>query len=84
MEKLFQWLEKTIILPMARLSEQRHLKAIRTGIGYSPIVVGSIFLIIAYPPIPISRNMFQISRKYFNTFRLTIGLMSLYTSWNCL
>ena len=85
MEKLFQWLEKTIILPMARLSEQRHLKAIRNGIGYiSPlIVVGSIFLIIAYPPIPkLAENMsLELVENILIPFRLTIGLMSLYTSF---
>ena len=48
-------LEK-LSIQMAKLSEQRHLRAIRDGIVATLplIIVGSIFLIIAIPPFPAS------------------------------
>ena len=41
-------------IKMAKLSEQRHLRAVRDGIVATLplIIVGSIFLIIAFPPFP--------------------------------
>ncbi|MBK3957002.1 PTS sugar transporter subunit IIC, partial [Staphylococcus haemolyticus] len=32
MQKILQWLEKVLMTPMAKASEQRHLVAIRDGI----------------------------------------------------
>ena len=39
-------------IKMAKLSEQRHLRAVRDGIVATLplIIVGSIFLIVAFPP----------------------------------
>ncbi len=85
MEKFLQWLEKNLILPMARLSEERHFKAIRDSIGYiSPLImIGSIFLIIAYPPIPnLAEKMgLELVENILIPYRLTIGLISLYVSY---
>ncbi|MBZ2174900.1 PTS sugar transporter subunit IIC [Schnuerera sp. xch1] len=54
MNKLFECIEKGLMPPMIKISEQRHLKAIRDGlIASMPLmIIGSIFLIIAFPPIP--------------------------------
>lgn len=75
-------LEK-LSIQMAKLSEQRHLRAIRDGIVATLplIIVGSIFLIIAIPPFPASWNIawpkhiqFQILLPY----RMTMFIMALY------
>ena len=41
-------------MKMAKISEQRHLRAIRDGIVSTLplIIVGSVFLILAFPPFP--------------------------------
>ncbi len=45
MNKFFNWLEKYLLPPMTKLSEQRHLKAIRDGIVSTIplIIIGSFF-----------------------------------------
>lgn len=76
-------LEK-LSMQMAKLSEQRHLRAIRDGIiaTLPLIIVGSIFLIVAFPPFPADwgislwakKNIAQILLPY----RMTMFIMALY------
>lgn len=76
-------LEK-LSMQMAKLSEQRHLRAIRDGIiaTLPLIIVGSIFLIVAFPPFPVDwgislwakKNIAQILLPY----RMTMFIMALY------
>lgn len=70
-------------IKMAKLSEQRHLRAIRDGIVATLplIIIGSIFLIIAIPPFPKEWGIawdksvqFQILLPY----RMTMYIMALY------
>ncbi|RDI41393.1 PTS sugar transporter subunit IIC [Falsibacillus pallidus] len=87
MQKFVAWLEKNLSGPMARLSEQRHLQAIRDGVisALPFIIVGSFFLIVAFPPLPkdwaitewAAKNAGQILIPY----RLTMFIMSLYIAF---
>jgi PTS system cellobiose-specific IIC component len=84
MNKFFQLIEKVFMGPMTKLAEQRHLRAIRDGIVATIplIIVGSFFLIIAFPPIPALADLVKphIGKILF-PFRLTMGLMALYASF---
>lgn len=85
MEKFFAWVERVLMPPMAKLSEQRHLRAIRDGIVSTLplLIVGSFFLIFAFPPIPkLAEKMSpELVGNILIPFRLTMGLMSLYASY---
>jgi len=81
MDKFFQLLDRYLIPMMTRLSEQRHLRAVRDGIisTIPLIIVGSFFLIIAFPPIPaLAEAVKPFASKILLPFRLTMGLMALY------
>jgi len=84
MSKFFKIIEKLLMDPMTKLSEQRHLRAIRDGIvsTMALIIVGSFFLIIAFPPIPYLAELVKPHiGKILLPFRLTMGLMALYASY---
>jgi len=81
MDKFFQLLDRYLIPVMTRMSEQRHLRAVRDGIisTIPLIIVGSFFLIIAFPPIPaLAEAVKPYAGKILLPFRLTMGLMALY------
>lgn len=83
MDKLFAWLDRYLIPVMTKLSEQRHLKAVRDGIisTIPLIVVGSFFLIIAFPPVPALAALVKpYTTEILLPFRLTMGLMALYAA----
>jgi PTS system cellobiose-specific IIC component len=87
MEKFIAFLEKYLSGPMARMSEQKHLRAIRDGVisALPFIIIGSFFLIIAFPPVPkdsaiaawASKHIFEILIPY----RVTMFIMSLYIAY---
>ncbi|MFN1777350.1 hypothetical protein ACK2FP_03580 [Clostridioides difficile] len=54
LDKFTEFLDTKLSTSMARLAEQRHLRAVRDGIVASLplIIVGSFFLILAFPPLP--------------------------------
>lgn len=84
MEKFLQWIEEKLMPPMAKLAEQRHLRAIRDGIisTLSLIIVGSFFLIIAQPPVKAWADAIAPNvGKILIPFRLTTGLMALYAAY---
>ena len=84
MEKFFEFIEKVLMPHMTKISEQRHLRAIRDGIVSTIplIIVGSFFLIIAFPPIPALADLVKPNiGKILFPFRLTMGMMSLYASY---
>ncbi|ABR34818.1 PTS sugar transporter subunit IIC [Clostridium beijerinckii] len=84
MNKFFNWLEKYLLPPMTKLSEQRHLKAIRDGIVSTIplIIIGSFFLVIAVPP---NDWLKQLVAPYVNQimfpYRLSMGIMALYAAF---
>lgn len=84
MNAFLLWLEEKFMPPMARLSEQRHLRAIRDGVisTLSLIIVGSFFLIIAQPPYkPLADAVKPYVGDIMIPFRLTTGLMALYAAY---
>ncbi|TDT51877.1 PTS sugar transporter subunit IIC [Fonticella tunisiensis] len=84
MEKFLQWIEAKFMPPMAKLAEQRHLRAIRDGIisTLSLIIVGSFFIIVAQPPVKAwSDAIAPNAGKILIPFRLTTGLMALYAAY---
>lgn len=81
MNKFFALLDKYLIPFMTKLSEQRHLRAVRDGIisTIPLIIVGSFFLILAFPPIPaLAAVVKPYAGQILIPFRLTMGLMALY------
>lgn len=92
MEKFYSIIENILMAPMTKLAEQRHLKAVRDGmVSTIPLtIVGSFFLIIAFPPVPahwktkismfiwIQNNISDI----LIPFRITMGLVAIYATYN--
>ncbi|MFS0750526.1 PTS sugar transporter subunit IIC [Oceanobacillus sp. 1P07AA] len=87
MGKFTNFLEHKVSNPMARLAEQRHLLAIRDGVISSLpfIIVGSFFLIIAFPPLPESWMITQWATEHaaeiLIPYRMTMFIMSLYVAF---
>lgn len=87
MEKIMLWLDEKFSTPMAKLAEQRHLRAVRDGIVATLpiIIVGSFFLIIAFPPVPADTALALWAKENMVTillpYRLTMYIMSLYAAW---
>lgn len=87
LEKITDFLENKLSMPMARLAEQRHLRAIRDGIiaTLPLIIVGSFFLIIAFPPLPDSWGITQYLKENASTillpYRMTMYIMTMYATW---
>ena len=84
MEKLQKFLEEKLGPAMSVLGSNRYLLAVRDGvIGALPlIIVGSFFLIIAFPPIPqdweIYKFLSQNAAKILLPYRMTMYIMALY------
>ncbi|WP_420974622.1 PTS sugar transporter subunit IIC [Bacillus thuringiensis] len=87
MNKFVTFLDKNLSGPMARLSEQRHLQAIRDGVisALPFIIVGSFFLIVAFPPLPkdsfISVWALKNQTSILIPYRLTMFIMSVYIAF---
>lgn len=92
MNAFLNFLETKFMPPMSKLAEQRHLRAIRNGIVATiPIViVGSFFLIFLNLPLEplgidwkavIASINPNLSTYILLAFRLTVGLMALYTAF---
>ncbi|PFN63808.1 PTS sugar transporter subunit IIC [Bacillus cereus] len=87
MNKFVTFLDKNLSGPMARLSEQRHLQAIRDGVisALPFIIVGSFFLIVAFPPLSkdsfISVWALKNQTSILIPYRLTMFIMSLYIAF---
>lgn len=92
MEKFYSLIENVFMKPMTKLAEQRHLKAVRDGmVSTIPLtIVGSFFLIIAFPPVPQawkeSMSLFIWIQKNIGDilipFRMTMGLVAIYATYN--
>ncbi|MGX7412892.1 PTS sugar transporter subunit IIC [Enterococcus caccae] len=72
---------------MAKLANQRHLRAIRDGIiaTLPLIIIGSFFLIIAFPPLPADWGITQFLTSNAATillpYRMTMFIMTLYATF---
>ena len=84
MDKFADFLENKVLPPLMKLAEQRHFAAIRQGIQrvIPLIIVGSIPLIIAHPPV---ESWAQAVEPYVETlmipFNMTFELMALYVAY---
>ncbi|PFA17422.1 MULTISPECIES: PTS sugar transporter subunit IIC [Bacillus cereus group] len=87
MNKFVAFLENNLSTPMAKLSEQKHLRAIRDGVvsALPFIIFGSIFLIIAFPPVAADSTIGQWAAKHIAEilipYRLTMFIMTLYITF---
>ncbi len=84
MEKFQKWLEEHLAPIMGALGSNRYLLAVRDGVvGALPlIIVGSFFLIVAFPPLPPEWPICQFLKanvaKILLPYRMTMFIMSLY------
>ncbi|MCL1949276.1 MAG: PTS sugar transporter subunit IIC [Turicibacter sp.] len=87
MNNFTAFLEEKVSGPMAKLSHQRHIRAIRDGIVSTIpfIIVGSIFLILAAPPLPegnaIRDWLLQYSGQMILPFRVSMFIMTIYATF---
>lgn len=87
MSSFANFLDKKLSTPMAKLAEQRHLRAVRDGIiaTLPLIIVGSFFLIIANPPLPQSWGIYKTLKANAATivlpYRMTMYIMTVYACW---
>ncbi|MBP1045606.1 PTS sugar transporter subunit IIC [Enterococcus sp. BWM-S5] len=88
MNNIMSFVENKVMPPMMKVSNQRHLSAVRDGlIATIPItVIGSIFLLIPYIPWPQSYVDFMGSNpdlvnKLILPFNMSMGLLSIYSSF---
>lgn len=89
MNHFFEMLEDKVALPMSKISEQRHLRALRDGVvsAIPFIIVGSFFLIIAFPPVPENWAIHQWATDHITEilipYRMTfLDYVSVYLFWN--
>ncbi|WP_281193057.1 PTS sugar transporter subunit IIC [Erysipelothrix rhusiopathiae] len=87
MDAFIKFLDEKLSAPMAKLANQRHLRAIRDGIiaTLPLIIVGSFFLILAAPPLPENWKLYQFltehAAKILLPFRLSMAIMTLYATF---
>ncbi|MDM5463478.1 MULTISPECIES: PTS sugar transporter subunit IIC [Bacillus cereus group] len=87
MNKFIDFLENNLSTPMAKLSEQKHLRAIRDGVvsALPFIIFGSLFLIIAFPPVAADSAIGEWAAKHVADilipYRLTMFIMTLYITF---
>lgn len=88
MDNIMNFVENKIMPPMMKVSNQRHLSAIRDGlIATIPItVIGSLFLLVPYIPWPQSYVDFmgnnpELVSKLLIPFNMSMGLLSVYASF---
>ncbi|WP_110954633.1 PTS cellobiose transporter subunit IIC [Anaerosinus massiliensis] len=85
MDGIIKWLEETYTPIASRIGEQRHLKAIRDGIvALIPLLlIGSLFLILAFPPIPVLADMVKpYVGSLCSVNNATMGLMGLMAAFS--
>ncbi|MBO0474694.1 PTS sugar transporter subunit IIC [Enterococcus ureasiticus] len=87
LKKFTEFIEEHLAGPMAKLANQRHLRAIRDGIiaTLPLIIIGSFFLIIAFPPLPADWGVTQFLTSNAATillpYRMTMYIMTLYATF---
>lgn len=87
MDKLTYFFESKLSGPMEKLANQRHLRAIRDGIiaTLPLIIVGSFFLIVAFPPLPAYWGITEFLTGHASTillpYRMTMFIMALYATF---
>ncbi len=92
MQNFLKWIEQSMMPVVAKVGNQRHISAMRDGfIAAMPfMIVGSIMLILAFPPFPADTNNFigkawvTFAGNHFDTlmvpYRMTMQIMVLFIS----
>lgn len=84
MDAFLNFMEEKVAGPMSMVSEQRHVRAIRDGVisAIPFIIVGSLMLIIAAPPVPEGWALREWSTAHITSimipYRMTFGILALY------
>lgn len=83
MEAIFAWTDKHLSGPLAKFSEEKHIRAIRDGVVSSIplIMIGSLFLIIGVFPYPdgaVKDFIMQHQTLIMLPYRMTMFIMTLY------
>lgn len=88
MDKVMNFVETKLMEPMMKISNQRHLGAVRDGlIATIPItIIGSIFLLIPSLPWPHSYVEFmgnspELVSKLLIPYQMSMGLLSIYATF---
>lgn len=87
LEKFTNFVDSKLAGPMDKIANQRHLRAIRDGIiaTLPLIIIGSFFLIVAFPPLPASWGITEFLTSNAATillpYRMTMYIMSLYATF---
>lgn len=87
LEKFTNFIDSHLAGPMDKIANQRHLRAVRDGIiaTLPLIIVGSFFLIVAFPPLPASWGITEFLTSNAATillpYRMTMYIMSLYATF---
>jgi cellobiose PTS system EIIC component len=85
MDGFLAWVENRLMPPLIKVSEQRHVRAIRNGIVSTIpfIIAGSLFLIIAFPPVESWSNALEPFRsKLLVPVDLSFGMIALYAAFS--
>ncbi len=92
MKGLVRWLEKYFMPIASKVGQQRHLKALRDGIvAMIPLLlIGSFFLIMAFPPIPVLADfvapyvdsLLTVVNATFNILALIVAFSTAYSLAN--
>ncbi|MGG3572310.1 PTS cellobiose transporter subunit IIC [Bacillus gobiensis] len=83
MSKVNSFLERNVMPVAGKLAEQRHLQALRDGLilAMPLIIIGSLFLILAYLPIPAYESFMTANPDIRNMilvpYQATYGIMAL-------
>lgn len=84
MKKLLEYIEKYALRPMEKISQQRHLLAIRNGVmaAFPLTLIASLFMFIAVLPIPESWALKQFiivnQNIFLAPYRMTVFVVTLY------
>ncbi|MFZ6624936.1 PTS sugar transporter subunit IIC [Vagococcus fluvialis] len=87
LEKFTNFIDSRLAGPMDKIANQRHLRAVRDGIiaTLPLIIVGSFFLIVAFPPLPATWGITEFLTSNAATillpYRMTMYIMSLYATF---
>jgi PTS system cellobiose-specific IIC component len=87
LEKFTKFIDSRLAGPMDKIANQRHLRAVRDGIiaTLPLIIVGSFFLIVAFPPLPATWGITEFLTSNAATillpYRMTMYIMSLYATF---
>lgn len=90
MNQLMKWIEEKMLPVVVKVGNQRHISAMRDGfIAAMPfMIIGSLLLILAYPPFPAETTNFfgrawvSFATRHFDTlivpYNMTMSIMTLF------